>query len=104
MPTLREQSRKHEHQTNGVAESINHQVARRATLFLYELEDRVGTTLEKDRNYLLWLPEYSAMVKIGFTRKMGTRRITESMAKIVTRNVMSFAKILCIEYMQNLRK
>ena len=32
MPTLREQPRPHEHQTNGAAESINHQVARHAAL------------------------------------------------------------------------
>ena len=34
MPTLREDSRRHEHQTNGAAESANHQIARHASLIL----------------------------------------------------------------------
>ena len=103
MPTLREQSRNHEHQTNGVAESINHQVARHAALIMSELEDRVGTTLERDRNYLLWLPEFPAMI-IGSIRKMDTPRIIESMVRTVTRSVMGFVKRSCIECMQTQRK
>ena len=78
MATLREQSRPHEHQTNGAAESINHHVARHAALILSELEDRVGSPLQRDRNYLLWLPEYAAMVKNRFDKKERVYTILQS--------------------------
>ena len=42
---------------------------RHAALVLSELEDRVGTTLQKDRNFLLWLPEYSAVIKNRYDKK-----------------------------------
>ena len=104
MDTLREQSRPHEHQSNGAAESINHQVARHASLILSELEDRIGSPLQKDRNYILWLPEYAAMVKTDMIRKMGVPHIIESMGKIVMKKCMNFVKRLCTEYRQIQRK
>ena len=69
MPTLRERSKPHEHQTNGLAEIVNHHVARHATLILLELEERAKSTLDRDMNFLLWLPEYAAMIKNRFHKK-----------------------------------
>ena len=71
MATLRERSRPLERQTNGVAESIKHQVARHAVLILTELEERSGSMLDRDKNFLLWFPEYAAMVRNRFHRKEG---------------------------------
>ena len=71
METLREDTRKHAHQTNGAAESANHQGARHANLIMMELEQSIGETLDRGTDFLLWLREYTAIVKKRFHQKDG---------------------------------
>ena len=63
METLMEPSNPYEHQSNGAAEVINHQIERQVTVMLASLEQRLGRKIDRSSRFMLWIPEYAGRVR-----------------------------------------